>query len=79
MSSTTGKNRSILQGLVAEAPAVTETPKAALGEDASSAARPPERLSARFTSLSQVTAGDRQEKTLQLVDPGPATIGATTC
>jgi len=61
--STTGKNRSILAGLVAEAP-VTETPSpAAIG------ARPPERLSTRFTSLSRVTSGDIKEKTLQLIDP----------
>jgi len=68
MSSTTGKNRSILQGLVDEAP-VTETPKAVVVEETSSTPRPPERLSARFTSLSRVTSGDRQEKTLELVDP----------
>lgn len=61
--STTGKNRSILAGLVAEAP-VTDTPSPApIG------ARPPDRLSTRFTSLSRVSSGDVKEKTLQLVDP----------
>jgi ParB family chromosome partitioning protein len=61
--STTGRNRSILAGLVAEAP-VTETPSPPMA-----AARPPERLNTRFTGLSKVTSGDFREKTLLLVDP----------
>lgn len=62
--STTGKNRSILAGLVAAEAPVTDTPSPApIG------ARAPERLSTRFTSLSRVTSGEVKEKTLQLVDP----------
>jgi ParB family chromosome partitioning protein len=61
MTSTTGKNRSLLASLVS-AP-VTETPTP--GRDAAR----PERLSARMTGLSRVTSGDIKEKTLQLVDP----------
>jgi ParB family chromosome partitioning protein len=64
MASTTGKNRSILAGLVADAP-VTETPTLAPAREMS----PPERLTARMTSLARVTAGDVKEKTLKLVDP----------
>ena len=61
MASTTGKNRSILAGLVG--PAVTETPTAERGAPAT------ERLSTRLTGLARVTAGDIKEKTLKLVDP----------
>lgn len=60
MASTTGKNRSILAGLVAP---VTETPTAERGSPAT------ERLSARLTGLARVTSGDVKEKTLKLVDP----------
>ena len=61
MASTTGKNRSILAGLVATP--VTETPTPARDVPQ------PERLNARMTSLARVTSGDVKEKTLQLVDP----------
>ncbi len=65
MASTSGKNRSILSGLV-DAPApVTETPS----PEPAVFARPPERLGARLSSLSRVTSGDVKEKTLHLVDP----------
>ena len=60
MASTTGKNRSILAGLVAP---VTETPTLDRG------APPTERLSTRLTGLARVTSGDVKEKTLKLVDP----------
>lgn len=60
MSTTTGKNRSILAGLVAP---VTDTPKT--GE----AAPPPARVSDRMSALARVTSGDIKEKTLRLVDP----------
>ncbi|WP_293679210.1 ParB/RepB/Spo0J family partition protein [uncultured Phenylobacterium sp.] len=60
MASTTGKNRSILAGLVAP---VTETPTAARGAPTT------ERLSTRLTGLARVTSGDVKEKTLKLVDP----------
>ena len=60
MASTTGKNRSILAGLVAP---VTETPTVDRG------APPTERLSTRLTGLARVTSGDVKEKTLKLVDP----------
>ena len=60
MASTTGKNRSILAGLVAP---VTETPTVGRG------APPTERLSTRLTGLARVTSGDVKEKTLKLVDP----------
>jgi ParB family chromosome partitioning protein len=60
MASTTGKNRSILAGLVAP---VTETPTAERGAPAT------ERLSTRLTGLARVTSGDVKEKTLKLVDP----------
>lgn len=70
MASTSGKNRSILSGLVDTAPApaaspVTETPNA----EPAQAARPPERLGARLSGLARVTSGDVKEKTLRLVDP----------
>jgi ParB family chromosome partitioning protein len=63
MASTTGKNRSILAGLVG-ADSVTDTPTI-LGKPTS-----PERLTTRLTGLARVTAGDVREKTLKLVDPG---------
>lgn len=61
MATTTGKNRSILAGLVA--PAGTETPTA------ERPAPQTERLSTRLTGLARVTSGDIKEKTLKLVDP----------
>ncbi|CAN7609957.1 ParB/RepB/Spo0J family partition protein [Phenylobacterium sp. LjRoot164] len=62
MSTTTGKNRSILAGLVSP---VTETPSAA-GEGAAPA---PGRVTERLSALARVTSGDIKEKTLRLVDP----------
>jgi ParB family chromosome partitioning protein len=59
-TSTTGKNRSILAGLVAEAP-VTDTPKPA-GEGTA-------RVGDRLSALARVTSGDYAEKTFRLVDP----------
>jgi ParB family chromosome partitioning protein len=66
-ASTTGKNRSILAGLVADAP-VTETPRPApvlrptLGEGIP-------RVGERLSALARVTSGDFAEKTFRLVDP----------
>jgi ParB family chromosome partitioning protein len=65
VASTSGKNRSILSGLVENPPPVTETPK----PEPTIPARAPERLGARLSSLSRVTSGDVKEKTLRLVDP----------
>jgi ParB family chromosome partitioning protein len=65
MASTTGKNRSILAGLVAP---VTETPMVERGAPAT------ERLSSRLTGLARVTSGDVKEKTLKLVDPSRCRI-----
>lgn len=65
MATTTGKNRSILAGLVGEPP-VTDTPRV---EPIARTPPSPERLSTRLTSLARVTAGDSKEKTLRLVDP----------
>jgi len=62
MESTTGKNRSILAGLVGDAP-VTETPTPMREPSL------PERLTTRLTGLARVTAGDVREKTFKLVDP----------
>lgn len=62
MSTTTGKNRSILAGLVSP---VTETPSAS-GEGAAPA---PGRVTERLSALARVTSGDIKEKTLRLVDP----------
>ena len=62
MASTTGRNRSILAGLVADGP-VTDTPTPIRGSTS------PERLSTRLTGLARVTAGDVKEKTFRLVDP----------
>lgn len=73
--STAGKNRSILSGLVDGPAPVTETPKPApaaatpAAPTPSVAARGPERLGSRLSSLSRVTSGDVKEKTLHLVDP----------
>ena len=58
--STTGKNKSILAGLMSEAP-VIETPKAA--------AEPIARVGDRLSALARVTSGDIAEKTFRLVDP----------
>ena len=52
MASVTGKNRSILAGLVSEAP-VTDTPRAAPVREAPVN----ERLSARLSGLARVTSG----------------------
>jgi ParB family chromosome partitioning protein len=61
-TSTTGKNRSILAGLVAGAP-VTETPRpAAAGEGVP-------RVGDRLSALARVTSGEYAEKTFRLVDP----------
>jgi len=65
LASTSGKNRSILSGLVGAQAPVTETPN----PEPAPAPRAPERLGARLSSLSRVTAGDVKEKTLRLVDP----------
>jgi ParB family chromosome partitioning protein len=59
-TSTTGKNRSILAGLVSGAP-VTETPRPA--EEAVP------RVSERLSALARVTSGEYAEKTFRLVDP----------
>jgi ParB family chromosome partitioning protein len=59
-TSTTGKNRSILAGLVADRP-VTDTPKPA-GEGTP-------RVGDRLSALARVTSGDYSEKTFRLVDP----------
>lgn len=77
MASTTGKNRSILAGLVGEAapaPAVTNPPKAsALSETPGGAPAPaptiPPRVNDRMMGLARVTSGDYQEKVFKLVDP----------
>ena len=57
MATTTGKNRSILAGLVGEPP-VTDTPRV------EPIARAPasDRLSTRLTGLARVTSGDSKEK-----------------
>jgi len=68
MSSTTGKNRSILSGLVDPPSMVTETPRLAAVPAAPQ--KTPERLTARLSGLSRVTSGDVKEKNLYLVDPG---------
>lgn len=61
-TSTTGKNRSIIAGLVAEAP-VTETPSPVV------AGETPPRVGDRLSALARVTSGDFAEKTFRLVDP----------
>lgn len=67
--STAGKNRSILSGLVDTPETVTDTPKPAAPGADTQMQRAPERLGARLSSLSRVTAGDVKEKTHHLVDP----------
>jgi ParB family chromosome partitioning protein len=62
-ASTTGKNRSILAGLVGPEP-VTDTPKPIV-----EAPPAPPRVNERLTALARVTSGEYQEKTLRLVDP----------
>jgi ParB family transcriptional regulator, chromosome partitioning protein len=70
MASTTGKNRSILAGLVAGSGAtVTETPIEAGREAPAALAAAPGRLGDRLSTLARVTSGDIKEKTLYLVDP----------
>lgn len=61
MTTTTGKNRSILAGIVAAPAAVTETPNEGREQ--------PARLGDRISTLARVTSGDVKEKTLHLVDP----------
>lgn len=68
MSTTAGKNRSILSGIVDGPAPVTETPNVRT-PGAAAAPRTPERLGARLSSLSRVASGDVKEKTLHLVDP----------
>lgn len=58
--STTNKNRSILAGLVGDAP-VIDTPKPS--------AESPARVGDRLSALARVTSGDYAEKTFRLVDP----------
>src|SRR5579875_2856751 len=67
MASTSGKNKSILSGLIMGGP-VTDTPNK-VPPAAPAATRPPERLGARLSSLSRVASGDVKEKTLHLIDP----------
>jgi ParB family chromosome partitioning protein len=69
--STTGKNRSILAGLMGEAPGVTVPPgRAAPSADATPAAPAiPPRVTDRMLGLARATSGDYVEKTLRLVDP----------
>ena len=66
MASTTGRNRSILAGLVSPGE-VTDTPTVEWSPAASIPS--PERLTTRLTGLARVTSGDIKEKTLKLVDP----------
>jgi ParB family chromosome partitioning protein len=66
VASTTGKNRSILAGLVADAP-VTETPRPA--PVAAPAGEGIPRVGERMSALARVTSGDYAEKTFRLVDP----------
>jgi ParB family chromosome partitioning protein len=62
VSTTTGKNRSILAGIVSATPAaVTETPN--------QGREPPPRIGDRISTLARVTSGDIREKTFHLVDP----------
>lgn len=65
-ASTTGKNRSILAGLVADSP-VTETPRPALAPAPTGEGIP--RVGERLSALARVTSGDYAEKTFRLVDP----------
>lgn len=84
MASTSGKNRSILAGLVgpsvapmaSPAPApVTDTPmiggdEATAGSPAADApVTPPPRVNDRMLGIARLTSGEYQEKTLKLVDP----------
>jgi ParB family chromosome partitioning protein len=91
MTSTSGKNRSLLASLVAPAP-VTETPTpspapapatgaAAIARAVQSPApgavvEPPPRLQTRMSSLARMASGDIKEKTLKLVDPARCRIWA---
>jgi ParB family chromosome partitioning protein len=67
MSSTTGKNRSILSGLVDQPAPVTDTPRPSSAPGVPP--RAPERLSTRLSGLSRVASGDVKEKNQFLVDP----------
>lgn len=69
-TSTTGKNRNILAGLMGEGPGVTvpPTPSSSSPEAAPASAIPP-RVTDRMLGLARATSGDYQEKTLRLVDP----------
>jgi ParB family chromosome partitioning protein len=82
MTSTSGKNRSLLASLVAPAP-VTETPTAAAAPAAPLAAmrpvepaEPPARLQTRISGLARIASGEVEEKTLKLVDPARCRIWA---
>lgn len=66
MASTSGKNRSILAGVLAPSAPVTNPP--------TDSTEPSSRLSSRMSGLARVTSGDVQEKTLRLVDPGRCRI-----
>lgn len=62
MASTTGKNRSILAGLVSgSGTMVTDTP--------TDSREAPARLGDRISTLARVTSGEIKEKTLHLIDP----------
>src|SRR5215470_14975760 len=69
VTSTTGKNRSILAGLVADSPVapVTETPRPAAPAPPAGEGIPC--VGDRLSALARVTSGDYAEKTFRLVDP----------
>jgi len=71
MTSTTGRNRAILAGLMTD-PAVTDTPTPVPVGPAIA----PARLTNRVTGLARMTAGDIKEKTLKLVDPASCRMWA---
>ncbi|HKT54880.1 MAG TPA: ParB/RepB/Spo0J family partition protein [Caulobacteraceae bacterium] len=65
-ASTTGKNRSILAGIMTAPPASAAQP---VTEAPNPVREPPARLGERISALARVTSGDIREKTLHLVDP----------
>jgi len=78
MASTTGKNRSILAGLVGDAPPTVSNPPTSGAAESKPAPAPapeanapavPPRVNDRMLGLSRLTSGDYEEKTLKLVDP----------